>query len=281
MNTSPPTLYHYCSAETFKCIIENKTLRASPLSSMNDSMEHNWLKKLAIEKLTKRYKASKPLNILKSEQQAKQTDFFQEAIFQFRNQSVEDPFAICFSSDGDVLSQWRAYADDGLGFAVGFKQASLSFSFGFELKQVSYDPKKHEKIVDKLISNALAWLENDGSVETAARRLHVEILDPSMICKNPKFSEELEWRVVGEEIPIPDESGREITRTTPSVNSGFRVKDGLFVQFHDFEIENSSITELVLGPKNPAQHNRYSLKRLLANQGFREIAIRNSAASYR
>jgi len=26
----------------------------------------------------------------------------------------------CFSAADDLLSQWRAYADDGCGFAIGF-----------------------------------------------------------------------------------------------------------------------------------------------------------------
>lgn len=35
------------------------------------------------------------------------------------------PVGSCFSLNGDVLSQWRAYADDGHGYAIGFDATTL------------------------------------------------------------------------------------------------------------------------------------------------------------
>ena len=34
-------------------------------------------------------------------------------------------YICCFSGDGDLLSQWRAYADDGRGISVGFKKSQI------------------------------------------------------------------------------------------------------------------------------------------------------------
>ena len=34
-------------------------------------------------------------------------------------------FALCFSGDGDLLSQWRGYGDDGRGVAIGFERPSI------------------------------------------------------------------------------------------------------------------------------------------------------------
>ncbi|WP_416152053.1 DUF2971 domain-containing protein [Pseudomonas sp. Bout1] len=39
--------------------------------------------------------------------------------------------ATCFSKAGDVLSQWRAYADDGQGYAIGFDSKLLK-KYGFD-----------------------------------------------------------------------------------------------------------------------------------------------------
>ena len=41
-----------------------------------------------------------------------------------------EQFVSCFSADGDVLSQWRAYADDGHGFAIGFAPAEFAILQG-------------------------------------------------------------------------------------------------------------------------------------------------------
>lgn len=35
-------------------------------------------------------------------------------------------FVGCFSEDGDLLSQWRVYAADATGYAIGFATATLS-----------------------------------------------------------------------------------------------------------------------------------------------------------
>ena len=33
----------------------------------------------------------------------------------------------CFSEEGDILPQWRSYADDGQGFAIGFSLPEMDF----------------------------------------------------------------------------------------------------------------------------------------------------------
>ena len=38
-------------------------------------------------------------------------------------------FICCFSGDGDDLGQWRAYADNGRGFVLGFDTTLLEDAF--------------------------------------------------------------------------------------------------------------------------------------------------------
>lgn len=53
----------------------------------------------------------------------------------------------CLSEDGDVLSQWRGYADNAQGVAIGFEIENLRIStekesqheFGAQLVPVLYD----------------------------------------------------------------------------------------------------------------------------------------------
>lgn len=52
-------------------------------------------------------------------------------------------FVICFSENGDLLSQWRGYADNGRGVTIGFDyntlQEYVKQNFGIlELKNVVY-----------------------------------------------------------------------------------------------------------------------------------------------
>ena len=44
-------------------------------------------------------------------------------------------YICCFSGDGDLLSQWRAYADDGKGISIGFKKSGIKeFLKGIEVE---------------------------------------------------------------------------------------------------------------------------------------------------
>lgn len=38
-------------------------------------------------------------------------------------------YGFCLSVKRDMLSQWRGYADDGMGFAIGFKKEAIEAVF--------------------------------------------------------------------------------------------------------------------------------------------------------
>lgn len=62
-------------------------------------------------------------------------------------------FALCLSEKGDLLSQWRAYANDGRGVSIGFDAKILTDDFGpvnfgsnwFELTKVEYGKEGLQK----------------------------------------------------------------------------------------------------------------------------------------
>lgn len=65
-------------------------------------------------------------------------------------------YICCFSADGDILSQWRAYANDGKGVSIGFNIEKLKKFLqltGKESKffKVSYIGYENDKIKDKTI----------------------------------------------------------------------------------------------------------------------------------
>lgn len=69
-------------------------------------------------------------------------------------------FSISFSEDRDLLSQWRAYADNGAGFSVGFAHDSLD-ALTFDGKpttktivRVLYDRDRQEKCADRIVESS-------------------------------------------------------------------------------------------------------------------------------
>jgi hypothetical protein len=81
-------------------------------------------------------------------------------------QGIEDVahyFVCCFSAAGDDLGQWRAYSDNGRGYALGFDAHALEQAFakanlsgsGHMTFPVNYDEAQlrdiHKRIVERVV----------------------------------------------------------------------------------------------------------------------------------
>lgn len=101
-------IYHYTSLDNFLKIIESKQLYLFNAFNMNDNLEVNWINHLIDEEFKK----------------FQEPELFTKTI-ELYNLNNTTPYLCCFSYDGDLLSQWRAYADDGCGIAIGFDETKL------------------------------------------------------------------------------------------------------------------------------------------------------------
>ena len=115
----PETLYHYCSLDTFYNIVKNKSIWLSDLSKTNDSQELIWLKGIVKKKLLP--EAEK--NIKKEESSWDEWKVTQ-ALLEHSDFKLSC-WGFCLSKKKDNLGQWRGYADDGAGIAIGFKYNEL------------------------------------------------------------------------------------------------------------------------------------------------------------
>jgi hypothetical protein len=138
------TIYHYCSGQTFVSIIQNKTIRFSDINQLNDAEEGRWGYEIFIEaanRILKRESIPDEFPIMPMEFIDKVDETW--SVFGARLAS----FVACFSTDGDSLSQWRAYADDGRGFAIGFIAQQLR-RFPVQMLDVLYD---HEQQIKEMV----------------------------------------------------------------------------------------------------------------------------------
>lgn len=115
-------IYHYCSLETFVQIIRNKALRLSELDKTNDYMEKKWginfLYRVLRDELQGRgITMDLKENYWYSENAHNHLEQLENDIKSFLNHQT---LIACFSTEKDMLSQWRAYGDDGNGVAIGF-----------------------------------------------------------------------------------------------------------------------------------------------------------------
>jgi hypothetical protein len=101
-------IYHYCRPEPFLEIINSRSIWLSASYTLNDVSERSWGYSIF----------AKAAGILERETGSEFIKkIFEPVIAGYLHSML---MIACFSLEADVLSQWRAYADDGRGFAIGF-----------------------------------------------------------------------------------------------------------------------------------------------------------------
>lgn len=106
-STLPDVVYHYCSVDTFFQIITNHTLRLSDIEKSNDFMEKKWAIRQCLEHI-KNNLTNPAYPCSKQPELAAALLAGMEQQFQRYNTMI---LAACFSSERDLLSQWRGYGD--------------------------------------------------------------------------------------------------------------------------------------------------------------------------
>ena len=118
----PPIIYHYTNDVGLKGILETGLLWLTDIFSLNDPSELTHGFSVAINALTSNVARDSAVG----QKFAKKFAAFAE---QGAIPKTAHFFMCSFSSSGDDLGQWRAYADNGRGYAVGFDAKTLENRF--------------------------------------------------------------------------------------------------------------------------------------------------------
>ncbi len=253
-------LYHYCSTSTFENIVKNKSIWLSSLLASNDTQEGRWLSQVFMNLCAKRGVAPHIIAQLKT-----YLDWLEGGM---------DCLGFCLSENGDMLSQWRGYADDATGLSIGFKRNVFDAitaqgqgqGWPSRLCQVAYTPEDQEAILGPRLQKVLQLVNSDFVMPTlltfdrnrfttfeeaqrasqaAAQLVGSEItswFDMLYRTKNPAFSEEREWRFIREHNRGYDglEFRARGSQLVPYVNTPF--SDALWPE---------AIEHVFVGPRNP------------------------------
>lgn len=199
MPDKPDTIYHYCGVSGFHGILTSKTLWLSDAYFMNDYMEHRWILYRVMDRLRRLGEHC-------------ETRFFCEHLLALMNAMPPlHPHICCFSSEPDLLSQWRAYSDDGAGFVVGFSTAAIEGhcaehqknELGVTVQPVEYEESGQDMRIANSIANFLPHFANrTGRLDGLSQddiavliRAFGQLWTIAALCKNPAFREESEWRL--------------------------------------------------------------------------------------
>lgn len=128
--------YYYCSLNTFLNILKNKEIYLSDPLKMNDNLEIKWY----LERLNEEKESDEDYGtILQRMRMRSGVDFTCEELAKhLENKGQKSIYISCFSKTSDLLSQWRAYADDGKGVAIGFDLDMLASADNILVREIVY-----------------------------------------------------------------------------------------------------------------------------------------------
>jgi len=276
------TLYHYCSNVVFCSIIEEATIWFSALSLSNDSMEGRLVGELLIEIARADQTEESKVGYLQA---------IQEALLDY-----SPGFGFCLSKRGDILSQWRGYADDGKGVSIGFNRQCL-FSPPVSpilvpptLEDVIYDRGKQIEILQDWYNRIKANFETfnalhdrqldvaeiggslDYSRNLTKANLHRSLLQiherETFLMKSSGFKEEEEVRMI-----LMENMGSDVVE--------YRSVGNKVIPYVPYKLPKNSkrINKVILGPKNSTPIP--VVESMLKRHGLGDIEVVPSAIPYR
>ena len=193
--------YHYCGLESFVNIVRQKTLRLSNIFYMNDYKEVSWFFDIA-RKIIEEYVGDGSSG--RSAQSSGASSEDDIAVSRLRVMLEREPFdhiyAACFSQKDDDLSQWRGYADDGRGVAIGVELDVLRQNAACPLLEqlsVEYDDKEQRKNAEEILMPFFEPDSSDSSMSSSsssgssssgsANRVFRKLARLAPCYKNPAF----------------------------------------------------------------------------------------------
>ncbi|KFI62981.1 DUF2971 domain-containing protein [Bifidobacterium cuniculi] len=314
-----PVSYHYCSLDTACAILGTGSLRLSDITKSNDSSEIAYGYAAAIRSLIRcglvREEGSRVhfledwIGLLRPDYRTMLAD----AITNRTQPPNRLCYAICFSEHHDLLSQWRAYGDDGRGVALGFDLSAMESMpptigmgdrSGGPLEQhamVLYEPIVYGKDRTAALFDGLAddirvrverlrhcMAEEGPLARDALLEATLLFVTHTAFCKKRFFREEREWRLAlwGPRSRVTPRqaalSASLCKEGSPWLRSAtFRVlaRGDRLVPVVDLGMDMRTILrEIVIGPRCRADESDLAL--LLEPLGLEGIRIRRSAGTY-
>ena len=273
-------IYHYCRAEAFLEIVRHRAMWFSAYWVMNDALEREW-------GYTRFFQV---LDALRSEFNE---EFIEQVSIGIRFGTFANVAMIsCYSLDADVLSQWRAYADDGRGFAIGFDPTLMKMPA--KKLRVLYDETTQFSELSGNVRHVFDYEKSIGFKFNDEFRSHWVNFGMDLVAyKHHGFKEEKEIRLVHASGLVPDNHSFKIVPLGARDRDGneiigpqevrFRVSNGIVIPYVALDYSNGGkeapIREVILGPRNESAESNIQL--FLNTRGLQGVRVRRSTVPYR
>lgn len=234
--------YYYASLETFLNILKHKEIYLSDPLKMNDKLELQWyLRNLNNEKSRDNISCS----VFEMMKMRSGIDFtFDDLIKCLDAKGQRSIYISCFSKQLDLLSQWRAYGNDGQGVSIGFNLQKLAEGDNLLISEINYT---NDIIQDEIENDVEVVADEIGTVisehKITNKEMQIEVFLHELMpvlakYKNPAFSEEEEIRL----IYCDDLKFEKIVNSYGAFDQELKLKE---LEHHFRTVGNNNITEFV------------------------------------
>ena len=196
------TLYHYTSVGGLVGIVETKVLWATHVSFLNDTVEIRHAVSLLQSRIRELASGSTGprMKLFTQLREWLQHGFIYNHLL----------FVCSFTTNGNLLSQWRGYCPPGKGVSVGFNADALinaADAQGFYVTRCVYETSAQFSLMDEVLDTILATADDLGeappnelhptqSYYNAFERHEDLLLQTAARIKHQAFAEEEEWRAI-------------------------------------------------------------------------------------
>lgn len=197
-NTAPPKLYHYTDPFGLDGISRSGQLWVGPARLLNDSSEVSYFAQEVRNAIdSKRSEIAKGRDITPTDlQKLRRLELFLRA-------SATSVFILSLTEMHDQLSQWRAYANNGQGYAIGIPTVALlnaAIEQNFVIAKCSYDRVLAQNTAIRIVNDFFDLIPSselpDGTKSTPVLNAMRNIVGQiAPLFKHPGFEEEREWRI--------------------------------------------------------------------------------------
>ncbi len=274
----PKVLYHYASMEKGTSILKHKNIRLSDITKSNDVKEMSIFFPDLFDEMLKNYDEHNGFSYkfeYKGKGNRQAFGLFVNELKKKIEKEFEDgsiaTFALCLSEEGDLLSQWRGYADDGKGICLGLnveeilKFVGISSVSGFSLEKVEYLSKEQiDEWVKNVANQMLGIVEiilgaiEEGNIQYYSAKefdedifntIYYNILsevEESIKFKTEGFKEEKEWRFfIKNSLNKDDIKGKKITSIGTLGEGARRKTSKYFADNVEFNIKENDMVPFV------------------------------------
>lgn len=265
-------LYHYTNSKGLLGIISTNTIWATDVEFLNDSLEVDYSREVVSKQLDERANQLAPDGTSPHSPEGSRADVIRTIVSALndkdRRYRSHRAYVACFCTNGDLLSQWRAYGAHG-GYAIGFLAEDLEIEVKgpdklLRLKKISYgldeSLDKIEKMIEGVARNPTAHPGVQGDHQT-----RTTVLPTLATIKHPSFREEQEWRLLA--------TGYGDTTTS------FRVDSLGVVPYVELQFPSSIIRTVVVGPGHYSDVRSNGIKQLLQRYKMHDQVEMSSSVS--